>query len=213
MKTVSMSRLARRSRAARIITILKDLYPTPKSALHWAQPYEYLFAVIMSAQTTDKQVNKVNAGLFLKYKSLDDFLRADPDIFAADMSAINLYKNKAKYILATARILKDQYGGRVPDTMEELIKLPGAGRKTANVVLGTLYGKSVGITVDTHVIRLTRLYKLTDESTPEKIEKELMQILPMSEWIGFSNRLIWYGREYCPARCKSCPACPLWKAL
>ncbi len=208
-----MSRLARRSRAARIITILKDLYPTPKSALHWAQPYEYLFAVIMSAQTTDKQVNKVNAGLFLKYKTLDDFLRADPDIFAADMSAINLYKNKAKYILATARILKDQYGGRVPDTMEELIKLPGAGRKTANVVLGTLYRKSVGVTVDTHVIRLTNLYKLTAETSPEKIEKELMQILPPSEWIGFSNRLIWYGREYCPARCKKCPQCPLWKAL
>jgi endonuclease-3 len=122
-----MARDARRSRAARIITILKDLFPTPISALHWSKPYEYLFAVIMSAQTTDVQVNKVNAGLFLKYRSLDDFIGADPTIFAADMSAINLYKNKAKYIQQTARILRDQYDGKVPDTMEALIKLPDAG--------------------------------------------------------------------------------------
>lgn len=208
-----MARDARRSRAARIITILKDLFPMPTSALHWSKPYEYLFAVIMSAQTTDVQVNKVNANLFLKYRSLDDFIRADPTIFAADMSAINLYKNKAKYIQQTARILQDQYSGRVPDTMEELITLPGAGRKTANVVLGTLYQKAVGVTVDTHVIRLTQLYKLTRENSPEKIEKDLMDILPQREWLGFSNRLIWYGRQYCPARCKKCPTCPLWKVL
>lgn len=213
MKSVSMARDARRSRAARIITILKDLFPIPTSALDWSKPYEYLFAVIMSAQTTDVQVNKVNANLFLKYRSLDDFTRADPTILAADMSAINLYKNKAKYIQQTARILQDQYGGRVPDTMEELITLPGAGRKTANVVLGTLYQKAVGVTVDTHVIRLTQLYKLTRENSPEKIEKDLMDILPQREWLGFSNRLIWYGRQYCPARCKKCPACPLWEAV
>lgn len=213
MKKTSMSLGARRERAARITTTLKTLFPVPKSALHWSQPYEYLFAVIMSAQTTDIQVNKVNAGLFLKYRTLADFIKADPTIFAADMSAINLYKNKAKYIQQTARILQDQYGGRVPDTMAELIKLPGAGRKTANVVLGTLYRKAVGVTVDTHVIRLTQLYRLTREESPEKIEQDLMRILPQEEWISFSNRLIWYGREYCPARCKKCPACPLWEAV
>ena len=214
-KTISMTTAARRSRAARMITILHSLYPQVRSALtyHTDKPYEFLLAVIMSAQTTDKQVNVATDILFKKYTSLHDFASAKLSTLEQVISSIGLYKMKAKHILNTTKLLLENYHGRVPDTMTELIKLPGVGRKTANVVLGHLYGIADGIAVDTHVIRLAQKYSLTSGHTPEDIERDLMQILPHEEWIGFTNRIVWYGREYCPAHCKKCPLCPLWSAV
>ncbi len=213
MKKPILTRPARIARAIRINAKLKRLFPNAKSALDYTHPYEFLFAVIMSAQTTDKQVNKVTKGLFTKYCTLADFAHADLSLFEKDISSIGLYRNKAKNICATAvRLLHDFYG-EVPATLDELISLPGVGRKTASVVLGQLYGKAEGIAVDTHMIRLCQKYYLTQHHDARMIEKDLMDIIPRTEWIGFTNRMIWYGRNYCPAHCKSCPVCPLWSCI
>jgi endonuclease-3 len=178
---------------------------------HADRPYEFLFAVMMSAQTTDKQVNVVTDRLFQKYTQLHDYVDTPLITLEHDISSIGLYRTKAKHIQTTARLLITHYGGSVPRTISELIMLPGVGRKTANVVLGHLYGITSGIAVDTHVKRLTQKYHLTRETSPECIERDLMDIIPKDEWIGFTDRIIWYGRDYCPARCKKCPMCPLWK--
>lgn len=213
MKTQSFNHAARVARAARILSILKSLYPVPKSALNYHHAYEFLFAVILSAQTTDKQVNKVTEALFKKYTSLVDYAESNLSSFEKDISSIGLYHSKAKHIIATANILLNKYGGKVPSTLAELIALPGVGRKTANVVLGHLYGKAEGIAIDTHMIRLCQKYYLTKYHDARMIEKDLMDIIPQSDWVGFTNRMIWYGREYCPAHCKSCPCCPLWGSV
>ncbi len=213
MKTPSFSHSARVARAARISSALQSLYPIPRSALTYHHPYEFLFAVMLSAQTTDKQVNKVTETLFKKYTSLSDYAQSDLVSFEKDISSIGLYHSKAKHIIATANILLTKYAGKVPSTLAELITLPGVGRKTANVVLGHLYGKAEGIAVDTHMIRLCQKYHLTKHREAHKIEKDLMDILPRQDWVGFTNRMIWYGRDYCPAHCKICPHCPLWKCV
>ncbi len=205
-KHVSLMRLANC-----IARVLNEIYPDIESALNYSKPYEFLFAVIMSAQTTDKQVNRVTKVLFQKYKSLDDFASANYERCCNDISSVGLYKTKAKNIIATATILKDKYGGMIPENIAELVELPGVGRKTANVVLSELYGISEGIAVDTHVKRLAKKYGLTKEKDPVKIEKDLMEIFPKEDWSGLTLRLIQYGREYCPANCKNCPKCPLWK--
>lgn len=214
-KKSSMSRDVRRVRAARVIKALKKLYPTVRSMLtfHHDRPYEFLFAVIMSAQTTDAQVNKVTHELFKKYMSLDDYVHADAASFEKDISSIGLYRGKAKNILASAKLLMLRHNGHIPKTLTELIMLPGVGRKTANVVLGHLHGLAEGIAVDTHMIRLCQKYQLTYYHDAKMIEADLMQIIPQSEWVGFTNRMIWYGREHCPAHCKSCPSCPLWSEV
>lgn len=187
-----------------IIAELKKLFPDPHTELtyHEEKPYEFLFAVIMSAQTTDKQVNKVTELLFEKYKTLDAFVNADPEEFAKDISSIGLYKGKAKNILATAKILKENYKGEVPKTMAEIIELPGAARKTANVVTHQLYGMNEGIAVDTHVRRLSQKLGLTKNDDPKKIEQDLMKIIPREEWGNFSFRLILYGRYHWSAKAK-----------
>lgn len=213
MKTPSFSHSARVARAARISNVLQSLYPIPRSALTYHHPYEFLFAVMLSAQTTDKQVNKVTETLFKKYTSLSDYAQSDIVSFEKDISSIGLHHSKAKHIIATANTLLSEYGGQVPSTLAELITLPGVGRKTANVVLGHLYGKAEGIAVDTHMIRLCKKYYLTTHQEAHKIEKDLMDILPRQDWVGFTNRMIWYGRDYCPAHCKICPHCPLWKCV
>ena len=195
-----MSSLAQKTQ--KILEILKKEYPSPRTELSYTKPYELLFAVIMSAQTTDKQVNKVTEKLFKKYTTLDDYVNAAAEDFQNDIRNIGLYRNKAKNILATAKILKEKYNGQVPKTMSELIELPGVARKTSNVVLSELYGIQEGIAVDTHVTRLSRQLGLTTNTDPVKIEKDLMALVPQEDWGGFSHRLIMYGRYQWTARDK-----------
>ena len=194
-----------------VIKILKQLFPVAKTALNYSNSFELLAAVIMSAMCTDKAVNKTTAVLFKKYPKLDDYVKADPAEFEKDMSSINFYKSKAKNILASAKIIKEEYNGEIPRTMEEMLQLPGVARKTANIVLGGAHGIIAGIPVDTHVKRLTYLLGLTTNTDPVKIEEDLMQIVPKKEWHDFSFRLIDYGRAYCKARPHDHATCPLSK--
>jgi len=192
----------------RILKVLTKLFPNPECALHYAKPWELLVAVILSAQCTDKKVNEVTKELFKKYKTLDDYVNAEPALFEKDIYSTGFYKNKAKNILAAAKAIKKDFNGKIPRTIGEMLTIPGVGRKTANVVLGELYSTTEGIAVDTHVIRLSRLFGLTKHSDATKIEKELMKIVPQKDWVRFSHLLILYGRKYCPARCKHTD-CPL----
>ncbi len=201
-----------RKKAASLVRELKQLLPKAKIVLNYGDSWELLVAVVLSAQTMDKKVNEVTARLFRKYKTLDDYLKAKPAEFANDIKQIGLYRGKAKNILATAKIVKVKYGGKIPRTMAELVELPGVGRKTANVILGNAYGIVDGIAVDTHVRRLSRLFGLTKHDDPVKIEKDLMTLLPKKEWFKFTYRMIDYGRKYCTARCKH-QRCPLRKFI
>jgi len=200
---------ARKKKAAKIVNELKKLLPDAKIVLNYANNWELLVAVMLSAQCTDKKVNEVTQKLFKKYRTLEDYVNADPGEFEQDIKPTGFYRQKTKNILSCARIIKEKFGGEVPHTMEELLALPGVARKTANIVLGNAYGIVEGIAVDTHVIRLSRLLGLTDETNPDKIERDLMQILPREEWFDFTYTLIDYGRKYCPARRHNHAACPL----
>ncbi len=195
------------NKAEKINAELKKLFPNAKIVLNYKTPIELFVAVVLSAQTTDKQVNVVTEDLFKKYKTLKDYLKTPLPEFERDIKRIGLYRGKAKNIKAALEIIDKKYNGRLPDSMSELIKLPGVGRKTANVLLYNIYGKSEGIAVDTHVKRLSRIFGLSKQSNPDKIERDLMELLPKSEWGEFTYRMIDYGREYCTARCKhdSCP--------
>lgn len=173
-----------------------------KTMLRHSNAWELLVAVILSAQTTDKHVNTVTKDVFKKYKTLNDYTTADLRTFQRDIKSINYYKTKGKHILAAAKKIKQEFGGRVPRTMKDMITLPGVGRKTANVVLGNAYGVVEGIAVDTHVRRLARRFGLTNHTDPKKIEQDLMEILPKKEWFSFTYRMIAYGRQYSPARKK-----------
>jgi endonuclease-3 len=173
-------------------------------------------AVQLSAQSTDKQVNKITGTLFKKYKKLEDYVKAGKTekgrrTFEKDIFASGFYRNKAKNILASARIIQEERRGRVPRTMEEMLTLPGVARKTANVVLAEAFGVLAGVTVDTHVIRFVKRFDLSTEKTPEKIEKDLMQLLPKREWRAFTHRVIWYGRRMAPARIYDTSKDPLVK--
>jgi len=204
--------IRRKKRVVKIVQELKKLFPKVEMTLNYSNNWELLVAVILSAQCTDKKVNEVTEKLFKKYKKLDDYTHANLGEFERDIHSTGFYRNKAKNILATAKIIKEKYEGKVPKTMEEMLELPGVARKTANVVLGNAYGVIEGIAVDTHVKRLTRLLGLTDETNPNKIEQDLMQILPKKEWCQFTHRMIHYGREYCPASPKhDHKNCPLSK--
>jgi len=191
-----------------ILKVLEKLYPHPACALHYTKPFELLVAVILSAQCTDKKVNEVTKELFKKYRTLDDYVNAKSATFEKDIHATGFYRAKTKNILAAAKVLKYDFGGKIPKTMREMITIPGVGRKTANVVLGELYGTAEGIAVDTHVIRLSKLFGLTTHADAKKIEEDLMQIVSKKDWVSFSHMLILYGREHCTARCKH-TACPL----
>lgn len=190
----------RKKRAAALVARLKKLFPRAKIVLEYGNNWELLVAVVLSAQCTDKKVNEVTETLFKKYRTLDDYVHADLAHFAADIRPTGFYRNKAKNILASAKKVKAEFGGKVPKTMEEILTLPGIARKSANVILGNAYGVVEGIAVDTHVMRLSRRFGLTKEKTPEKIERDLMEILPKKEWFGFTYRLIEYGRKYCTAK-------------
>ena len=192
----------------RIVRTLAKLFPEPACALHYKKPWELLVAVILSAQCTDKRVNEVTKTIFKKYKTLNDYVKAKPEAFEQDIYSTGFYRAKTKNILAAAKAIKKDFGSKVPKTMREMITIPGVGRKTANVVLGELYGFAEGIAVDTHVIRLARLFGLTKHRDATKIERDLMEIVPKKDWVRFSHLLILYGRAYCPAHCKHV-TCPL----
>lgn len=183
-----------------IIKRLRKEYPVLKCALTFRNPFELLVATILSAQSTDLQVNKLTAVLFRKYRRIDEFAAADPDQFRRDVSSVNFYNNKARNIQATARMVLDRFHGKVPGTMEELVQLPGVARKTANIVLYNAYGITAGIAIDTHVKRLANRLGLTRHEDPVKIEKDLMAITPKSDWGDLTHMLIDHGRAVCQAR-------------
>lgn len=199
----------RKEKAKKIASLLKKFFPRAEIALKYSNNWELLVAVMLSAQCTDKKVNEVTAELFKKYRVLDDYINVSREEFEKDIYSTGFFRAKARHILATAKIIKEQYGGKVPNTMENLLTLPGVARKTANIVLGNGYGIIEGIAVDTHVKRLSRLLGLTNETDPDKIEKDLMAILSRSEWFNFTYRLIEYGRIYCPAHSHNHARCPL----
>jgi endonuclease-3 len=196
-------------RAENVVRELKSLFPQPRIALKYGNNWELLVAVVLSAQCTDKKVNEVTEKLFQKYKTTEDYVRADLHEFENDIKQTGFYKNKAKNVLASAKIVTERFGGGVPKTMEELLTLPGVARKTANIVLGNAYGIVEGIAVDTHVRRLSIKLDLTDKKDPNKIEQDLMKLIPKEEWFGFTYRLIEYGRSICPARKHECSEHPL----
>ena len=207
-----MDNEAERKRRARAMNrALKRMFPETGTALRYKTPWQLLVATILSAQCTDKKVNEVTKTLFKKYRALNDYVNASPKEFEADIKPTGFYRNKAKHILGAARAVKERYGGKVPQTMKELITLPGVARKTANVVQQNAFGAVEGLAVDTHVERFARKFGLTDHTDPKKIERDLMELLPRSEWFSFSHRLIDYGRAYCPARPHDCATHPLTK--
>ncbi len=189
-------------RAAAINRILKRLFPAAHMALKCRTPWECMVAVQLSAQCTDKKVNEVTAELFKKYRSLDDYARAKPREFERDIFQTGFYRNKTKNILAAARMVQREWKGKLPRTMAGILRIPGVARKTANVVLGNVYGVVEGIAVDTHVMRLCRQWGLTKQNDPTKIERDLMEMLPKKEWFLWTYRVISYGRTYSPAHKK-----------
>lgn len=186
---------------------LKKAYPQPKTALEFVNPLQLLIATILSAQCTDEQVNKVTPELFSKYSSAKDFAQANPRELERDIYSTGFYKNKTKNIIACCRELVEKHVGAVPDTMEQLVQLPGVGRKTANCVLGAAYGIQSGIVVDTHVMRLAERMGLTRQKDATKIERDLMVLIPQSDWYDFSNMMILHGRNICDARKPECSSC------
>ncbi|MEK7612455.1 MAG: endonuclease III [Patescibacteria group bacterium] len=191
---------------------LKRLHPDAVIALQFKNHWELLVSVILSAQCTDKKVNEVTAKLFKKYKTLQSYVTANPKEFEQDIYQTGFYRAKTRNILRAAKMIKEKFGGKIPNTMREILELPGVARKTANVVLGNAHNVVEGIAVDTHVKRLTRLFGLTRHHDPVKIEQDLMALLPQKEWFGFTYRIIDYGRAHCTARCKHV-SCPLHKYI
>lgn len=196
-------------RTVKIISILKKSYPDATTALLHSSAFELLISTILSAQCTDKRVNVVTKDLFKKYKTTKDYAEANQTEFEQYIRSTGFYRAKAKNIINCCKKLVEKHGGKVPETMEELVQLPGVGRKTANVILGNYFGKAEGVVVDTHVKRLSERLGFSHHTDPEKIEQVLMQIIPKKDWIAIGNLLIWHGRKYCQARKPKCNECPL----
>lgn len=200
---------AKTDRAQAVIAGLRRTYPEAHCELNFTTPLELLVATILSAQCTDKQVNIVTADLFKKYRTAADYARTTPEELAKDINRIGFFRNKAKNIHACCTALLERHGGEVPRTMEALVQLAGVGRKTANVVLGNAFGISVGVVVDTHVLRLSNRLGLTTNTDPEKVEQDLMKLVLREDWTLFSHWLIWHGRRRCFARGPECPDCEI----
>jgi endonuclease-3 len=199
----------RRARLDQILRGLDRMYPNATCALIHRSPWELLVATILSAQCTDKRVNEVTPALFVKYPTPDDFAAVRPEVLAQDIRSTGFFNNKAKSIVGAAQRVTRDFCGEVPRTMEEMLSIPGAARKTANVVLGTAYGIAVGVVVDTHVQRVSRRLDLTKQTDPVKIEQDLMKIIPQDRWILFSHQIIHHGRALCQARKPRCAECLL----
>jgi endonuclease III len=199
----------RKARLNEILAELDKLFPSATCALSHRNAWELLVATILSAQCTDKRVNEVTPGLFRKYPTMTDFAHANQAEMAADLRPTGFFNNKAKSVIGAAKKILADFGGKVPRTMEELLTVPGAARKTSNVVLGTAYGIPSGVVVDTHVHRVTRRLDLTRQDDPVKIEKDLMKALPEQRWILFSHQIIHFGRNLCVARRPRCEECPI----
>jgi endonuclease-3 len=199
----------RKARVHEILRRLDEMYPNVTCALVHRTPWELLVATILSAQSTDKTVNQVTPGLFAKYPTIQDFAALRPEVLARDIHSTGFFNNKAKSVVGAAKRILADFGGTVPRTMEEMLTVPGAARKTANVVLGTAYGIASGIVVDTHVQRISRRLDLTKNSDPVKIERDLVKIIPQEKWILFSHQIIHHGRALCYARKPRCAECQL----
>jgi endonuclease III len=195
--------------AARVVSLLRGHYPDAACALHFSNPLELLVATILSAQCTDQRVNVVTRDLFRKYRGAADYAGAPIEQIERDIQSTGFFRNKARSIQGCCKTLLERYKGKVPRSLEELVELPGIGRKTANVVLGMAYGIASGVVVDTHVARIARRLGLSTQKNPEKIETDLMGQLPPQEWIVFSHRVIHHGRQICKARKPLCDRCPL----
>ncbi len=198
-------------RVTRIIAGLDRLYPGATCALTHRSAWELLVATILSAQCTDVRVNMVTPRLFEKYPTVEDFAALEPEQLEPDIRSTGFFRNKSKSVVGAARKVAADFGGKVPETMEELLTLPGVARKTANVVLGTWFKKNEGVVVDTHVTRISRRLELTEQDNPQKIEGDLMRIIPRAHWTDFSHEAIWHGRKLCVARGPKCADCALEK--
>lgn len=200
--------MRKKERALMALEKLKELYPEVKCSLNYSNPLEMLLATQMSAQCTDASVNRVTETLFKKYTCAEDFANADLEELQNDIKSIGLYKNKSKNIIACCKKIISDFDGQVPDNMEDLLTLPGTGRKTANLVLGDIFGKSA-VVVDTHCIRLSTRIGLTTNTSPEKIEMDLKKLIPPEEQLDFCHRLVYHGRAVCNARSPKCEECTL----
>ncbi|MBI5239791.1 MAG: endonuclease III [Elusimicrobia bacterium] len=201
--------MQRKAQAAAVVKGLRRLYPDAHCELDHKTPLELLVATILSAQCTDKRVNVVTRTLFTKYRSAADYARADTAELEALVRSTGFFRSKAKSIQETAKVLAAKHGGKVPDSMEDLLQLRGVARKTANVILGTAYGIAGGIVVDTHMKRVAFRLGLTDQADPEKVERDLMKLVPKKDWIFFSQGMVWHGRRVCFARNPDCAGCAL----
>ena len=197
----------KKARAGKIVGRLERAYPRAKCALDHRSALELLVATILSAQSTDVRVNMVTPALFAKYRTADDYATADPRVLEREIHSTGFFRNKTKSIIGMAQALVERHGGRVPDTMAELVELPGVGRKTANVILGVWFDKPEGVVVDTHVHRISRLLKLTRQDDPVKIERDLMALIPRAKWDRFGHLVIHHGRRVCIARRPKCEEC------
>ena len=197
------------ARLEKIFSALDWLFPQPTCALRHDDPFQLLVATILSAQCTDERVNMVTPELFRKYPAPQDFAALKQEVLEQDIRSTGFFRNKSKSIIGAATMLVRDFGAQVPRTMDELLKLPGVARKTANVVLGTAFGIPAGVVVDTHVSRIAGRLKLSKEKTPEKIELDLMKVVPQDRWISFAHQIIWFGRKVCQARKPLCADCPL----
>jgi len=198
-------------RTREIIRKLKRAYPGAKCSLNHSNAFELLIATILSAQCTDDRVNIVTADLFRKYRKPEDYLNVSPRELEKDIQSTGFFRNKTKSIQGTAKMLTETYGGEVPKTMDELLELPGVARKTANVVLGNAFDIKAGVVVDTHVTRLSHRLNLTQEKTAEKIEQDLIPIVPKKDWVIFPHLIIYHGRKTCKARNPQCAECVVEK--
>jgi len=198
-----------KQRTKKIITRLRKAYPDAHCSLNYSSPLELLVATILSAQCTDERVNIVTRDLFRKYRRAEDFINVEQTELEQDIRSTGFYRNKAKAIQGACRLIVEQHGGRVPASLDELLELPGVARKTANVVLGNAFGISSGVVVDTHVGRLSQRLGLTSHEQPEKIERDLIELVPQKDWVDFSHLLIYHGRAVCKARKPECANCTL----
>jgi len=199
----------RAARIKKILAILDEMYPNVTCTLHHSNAWELLVATILSAQCTDKRVNMVTPGLFKKYPTIHDFVSVSQDELAQDIKSTGFFNNKAKSVIGAAKKVLNDFGAEIPQDIDKLLTVPGAARKTANVVLGTAFGIASGVVVDTHVQRISNRLDLTKETEPVKIEKDLMKIIPKEKWILFSHQIIHHGRALCVARNPKCVECKL----